>query len=75
MITLNENVKMLFKSEKQINAFATQFVLNANSVVENQDNVWNCCRAIEIALSKIYKNCRAYPFGSRVSGLGDQVIR
>lgn len=73
MIVLSEDVKVLFKSEEHINSVATQFVLEANSVVEFQNNVLACCKALETALSQVFPDCHAHPFGSRVSGLGNQV--
>lgn len=73
VVTLSDTVKILFKSEEYINSVATQLALDANRVVQTEDNVWACCKAIEIALSTVFTNCRAYPFGSRVSGLGNQV--
>lgn len=75
VIVLSDNVKIFFKSEDYMNEMATRLVLDANSVVTaHEDKVWACCRALEIALSKIFPNCQAHPFGSRVSGLGNQVI-
>jgi hypothetical protein len=34
-----------------------------------------CCGDLEDTLAFYYPNCKAYPFGSRISGLGNNVRR
>lgn len=72
-VVLNDAVKMLFRSEAYLEEVVEQMVAQADAVVAAQGNVWACCKALEEALSTVFPNCRAYPFGSRVSGLGNQV--
>lgn len=72
-VTLCTEVKSLFKSDHQILDRCFQLVREANQVLLNQEPVTKCCRALEAALFDAYPRCRAFPFGSRVSGLGNEV--
>lgn len=70
---LPEEVKNLFKSESHINSQAEKMFSDACEVIAMEDDVKACCGDLEKALASIYKDCKAYPFGSRVSGLGNKV--
>lgn len=72
-IKLPETVKNMFVSEAALHKEGVKLTMDANSVIASQDRLKACCFALEEALSAIYKGCRAYPFGSRVSGLGNKV--
>lgn len=52
---------------------ANQMAAVACQVVATDQEVSACCADIEKALGSVYKNCKAYPFGSRVTGLGNKV--
>lgn len=64
----------MFVSEAALHKEGVKLAKDANLVIASQDKLKACCFALEEALSAIYKGCRAYPFGSRVSGLGNKVV-
>ncbi|RZC36040.1 uncharacterized protein BDFB_006746, partial [Asbolus verrucosus] len=70
-VKLPYSVKKLFKSKQFIEEEATRLRLEAGRVLEYQDKMRECCEDLQQALSGIYPNCKAYPFGSRISGLAN----
>lgn len=45
----------------------------AKELLNTEESMMKCCSAFESALTDVYPECKAYPFGSRVTGLGNQV--
>lgn len=39
----------------------------ANSLTQD------CCGRLESVLSEVFEDCKVYPFGSRISGIGTNV--
>ncbi|XP_044255317.1 uncharacterized protein LOC123005576 [Tribolium madens] len=70
-VKLPFSVKKLFRTKAFIQEEAERMQIEANKVLENQDKMKQCCDDLERALSGIYPNCKAYSFGSRISGLGN----
>lgn len=66
-------VKILLESRKGIKEEAQKLQSEAITVLQQHHRTFGCCRSLERALGKIYANCKAYPFGSRMSGLANQV--
>ncbi|XP_044748094.1 uncharacterized protein LOC123309186 [Coccinella septempunctata] len=69
-VTLNKETKEFFSSKKAIEENAKVLWDDAEDVVSRTDLVAKCCEDLENALESKYKFCKAYPFGSRISGLG-----
>lgn len=67
-------MKKLFKSKEFIESEAKRLQLEAKQVFEYQEKMKECCSDLEEALSGMYPGCKAYPFGSRTSGLGNNVL-
>lgn len=74
-IMLPETVKKLFKSNESIDEEGMNLKIEANAVLDYQGSslIRQCCQEFEMALSELYANCKVYPFGSRISGLGNKV--
>ncbi|ENN71322.1 hypothetical protein YQE_11996, partial [Dendroctonus ponderosae] len=62
---------LLFKSKENICAVAENLAKEAEDVLRNS-LTRDCCKQLESVLLAISPNCRVYPFGSRVSGLGNK---
>ncbi|KAJ8913947.1 hypothetical protein NQ315_015184 [Exocentrus adspersus] len=71
-IKLPGPVIRLFQSEELIEAEAHKLASEANNVLICNSLTKECCARLEAALSATFEGCKAYPFGSRVSGLGDK---
>nr|XP_015834575.1 PREDICTED: uncharacterized protein LOC663094 isoform X2 [Tribolium castaneum] len=70
-VKLPFSVKRLFRTKAFIQEEAERMQIEANKVIENRDKLKECCDDLEQALCGIYPTCKAYPFGSRISGLGN----
>lgn len=68
-IKLASSVLKLFKSRNTIESEAQRLVSEANEMLENNGPTLECCYSLEQLLPT---GCKAYPFGSRISGLGNQ---
>ncbi|XP_045480499.1 uncharacterized protein LOC123684998 [Harmonia axyridis] len=69
-ITLNKEVKEFFSTKTTIRENGEKLLKDAEDVVSKTDIVLKICEDLEDALKPKYNSCKAYPFGSRVSGLG-----
>ncbi|KAJ3657972.1 hypothetical protein Zmor_009745 [Zophobas morio] len=65
------SVKKLFGSTNFIDDQARCLQVEAIQVIDHQKKMQKCLEDLEEALRGIYPNCKAYPFGSRISGLGN----
>ncbi|CAH0560829.1 unnamed protein product [Brassicogethes aeneus] len=70
-VKLNEKLKTIFANRDCLKQYCKELTAEANEVVENTDRNNKCCRAIEDLLSVTFQDCKAHPFGSRISGLGN----
>lgn len=69
-ITLPRAVLQLFPNLTLTMSFIDTLLRAANKASENQDKEKQCCVALVRVLKDTYPQCKAYPFGSRVTGLG-----
>jgi hypothetical protein len=74
-VKLPFSVKRLFKSNAFIEDEAQKLQVEAEQVLHCQEWMNECCGDLEDTLAFYYPNCKAYPFGSRISGLGNNVRR
>jgi hypothetical protein len=74
-VMLPFSVKRLFKSNAFIEDEAQKLQVEAEQVLHCQEWMNECCGDLEDTLAFYYPNCKAYPFGSRISGLGNNVRR
>ncbi|XP_048518939.1 uncharacterized protein LOC109544405 isoform X3 [Dendroctonus ponderosae] len=70
-VKLPPPIRLLFKSKENICAVAENLAKEAEDVLRNS-LTRDCCKQLESVLLAISPNCRVYPFGSRVSGLGNK---
>lgn len=70
---LTQKVKDIFESNETINLEQNKLLNDSNTLLQLSNNVTKCCQAIEDTLKNIYPLCKAHPFGSRVTGLGNIV--
>ncbi|XP_018326793.1 uncharacterized protein LOC108738065 [Agrilus planipennis] len=69
-IVLNDKAKLLLQSEAHIAQESIKMIVAASKVLDHLDEVNYCCARIEQVLSEdLGIKCKAYPFGSRISGL------
>lgn len=66
---LPDGVKLLFKSKQDLLAEGANLVAQAEEVLTIPDTRV-CCEKLEEALREQFENCKVYPFGSRISGIG-----
>lgn len=71
-IKLAASILKVFKNRETIEAEAEKLVLEANETLECNGPTMTCCRSVEQLLTPVFEGCKAYPFGSRISGLGNQ---
>ncbi|XP_018572666.1 uncharacterized protein LOC108912018 [Anoplophora glabripennis] len=71
-LKLPEPVNKLFRSKEVIESTANKLTFEANDALRYNQLTKECCTRLEVALGVVFEGCRAYPFGSRISGLGDQ---
>ncbi|CAH1098680.1 unnamed protein product [Psylliodes chrysocephalus] len=69
---LSELVKDIFKSRERLETYATFLVEEANNTVTCMQRTMECCSRLEAVLKTSLEDCKAHPFGSRVSGLGNR---
>lgn len=69
-VKLPENVKRFFQSKDAIKREGNLLSEEANAVIKEDVNMF-CCQKLEQVLREAFRNCKAYPFGSRCSGLGN----
>lgn len=69
-IKLPQQVDKLLKNEVKLNEEIQNLCKESEKVLQSVELNWKCCEAIQIALEPEFGKCKAYPFGSRVSGLG-----
>ncbi|CAH1994292.1 unnamed protein product [Acanthoscelides obtectus] len=67
---LPDAVKKMFLSKEFINFQSRNLTNAANQTAESSDCTHYCCERLEAALSTFFPDCKAFPFGSRISGLG-----
>lgn len=72
-LKLPEPVNKLFKSKETVESAANKLAFEANDALRYNQLTRECCLRLETTLGTIFEGCKAYPFGSRISGLGDQV--
>ncbi|XP_022910022.2 uncharacterized protein [Onthophagus taurus] len=71
--TLTKGMKRLLSSKKAILSEAMNLVkIVDHDIDKSKADVNECCKALEKTLSAYYSMCRVYPFGSRVTGLGNR---
>nr|CAH7762201.1 unnamed protein product [Callosobruchus chinensis] len=69
-IKLPDAVKKMLKSKEFIDVQCQDLTYAANCTAESNELTLYCCQRLEVALSSYFPECKAYPFGSRISGLG-----
>ncbi|GLV32991.1 SLY-1 homologous [Carabus blaptoides fortunei] len=69
-IKLPQNVEKLLKSRVRLNEQVHKLCQESEKVLKAVELNWKCCEAIQTALEPEFGKCLAFPFGSRVSGLG-----
>ncbi|XP_066257230.1 uncharacterized protein [Euwallacea similis] len=68
---LSDLVTKLFDSKEHIIEKAALMAKNADNVLTNSLTKY-CCQKLQSTLAEIDENCKVYPFGSRISGIGNQ---
>lgn len=66
-------MRTLFRSKNLIEDEANNLKAEADKVLQDQDKVHECCEDLGEALRDIFPECIAYPFGSRICGIGNSV--
>ncbi|XP_023017587.2 uncharacterized protein isoform X1 [Leptinotarsa decemlineata] len=69
---LPEQVKRMFKSVENIEAESMKLLDEANNSLNGKQLTQECCTSLEKALSSVFPGCHVHPFGSRISGLGNE---
>ncbi|CAG9766954.1 unnamed protein product [Ceutorhynchus assimilis] len=67
---LPDPVKTLFTSKQQIEEQAIALANEAEGVINNS-LTRDCCEKLETDLKLAFEHCKVYPFGSRISGIGN----
>lgn len=70
---LNKYATEILKSKIIINQKMMELMEESRLLLETNDKMLVCCKALEDAIKSKYPFCKAYPFGSRVTGLGTMV--
>lgn len=73
VIRLPNRIVDLLSNEKIFNLDIAKLNNDSEAVLNLLGLSNKCCIAIENALQPYFGSCKAYPFGSRVSGLGNSV--
>lgn len=71
-IVLNEEVKQVFSSKDTFETKLKELSEAARLGEEDRTKEKVLCKMLEEAFSSDFPNCVAYPFGSRMTGLGFQ---
>ncbi|KAG5882878.1 hypothetical protein JTB14_026168 [Gonioctena quinquepunctata] len=71
-IKLPEKVRKLFESRETIEAEGQKMANEANDTLKYDQLTRDCCAKLEATLNVVFEQCKVYPFGSRISGLGNQ---
>ncbi|KAJ8927156.1 hypothetical protein NQ314_020429 [Rhamnusium bicolor] len=71
-VKLPEPVKKMFKSLKVIEDDGQKMTLEANDTLKYNQLTKDCCTKLEVTLNVAFQGCKAHPFGSRISGLGNK---
>lgn len=71
-IKLHKEITKMFMSPEAIEKEGDRLVREANNTVTCLKRTEDCCNQIEEVLKTNLQYCKAYPFGSRVSGLGNE---
>ncbi|KAL1509669.1 hypothetical protein ABEB36_004375 [Hypothenemus hampei] len=69
-IKLPDDIKNLLKSKESVEEIAEILNIQAEFVVKDSQTE-QCCAELESVLDEYFKDCEVYPFGSRISGLGN----
>ncbi|VEN54520.1 unnamed protein product, partial [Callosobruchus maculatus] len=69
-IKLPDAVKKMLKSKEFIDVQSKNLIDEANDTAESNELTFYCCQRLEEVLRNCFPECKAYPFGSRISGLG-----
>lgn len=69
---LAKSVAKIFKNQDSIKAEAAKLLSAANKTLENNNPTMECCQSVENLLSTVFEYCKVHPFGSRISGLGNE---
>ncbi|XP_057651004.1 uncharacterized protein LOC130890744 [Diorhabda carinulata] len=69
---LSKEITKMFMSAEAIEKEGDCLVREANNTVTCLKRTFDCCSQIEEVLKISMQYCKAYPFGSRVSGLGNE---
>nr|CAI5865418.1 unnamed protein product [Callosobruchus analis] len=69
-IKLPDAVKKMLKSKDYIHSQCQNLTYAANDTADSNELTLLCCNRLEEALRPCFPQCKAYPFGSRISGLG-----
>lgn len=70
---MNHKIKEMIKTDNALKKEIMRLMKDSDSLLELGDKMSQCCEGIENALKELYPDCKAYPFGSRVTGLGNIV--
>ncbi|GJQ74416.1 hypothetical protein Trydic_g21287 [Trypoxylus dichotomus] len=69
-LVLPKPVLQLLTSKSYIEGNSKDLLIEANNASQNQDKERQVCVALVKVLKEKFPMCKAYPFGSRVTGLG-----
>ncbi|XP_060532348.1 speckle targeted PIP5K1A-regulated poly(A) polymerase-like [Cylas formicarius] len=64
-------VMALFKSKQAILSEADRLVAETEELVA-LNSMRECCADLERSLNEVFEQCKVYPFGSRISGIGNK---
>lgn len=70
---MKNSIKETIKSNENLEKEIKSLLNESNELLKLKDNMMKCCKGIEEAVKDVFPNCKAYPFGSRVTGLGSRV--
>lgn len=71
-IKLAPAVLKLFKNKMTLESEAALLLEQANETLLSNGATMACCNSIEDHLATTFEGCKVFPFGSRISGLGNQ---
>lgn len=63
----------MMKSDAILKAEVNKLVDESQALLKLNNKMLKCCEEISNAARDVFPDCRAYPFGSRVTGLGNTV--
>lgn len=63
----------MIKTDETLKLQMNRLLDESNALLKLEENMLKCCEGIENAVRDFFPKCKAYPFGSRVTGLGNTV--